>query len=156
MMLGVSLGENHILQPSSMRTFIVIFLSRRRQWKVTNDKHCVLYPLRAYEDRVHLFFECNFSTRIWNYLQIDWTGGNGDLQDIVAATRRSFPHPFFMEVMITASWNIWIIRNAFIFRNEKPTFRKWKCNFVHDSHLLKHRIKAKHLDRYMGWLSSLP
>jgi hypothetical protein len=39
-------------------------LLQRRQWKVTNDKHCVMCPLKAYEDRVHLFFECNFSTQI--------------------------------------------------------------------------------------------
>jgi hypothetical protein len=55
----------------------------RRHWNVTANSHCVMCPLRAHEDRVHLFFECNFSQRIWTYLQIDWRG-NMDLQAIVA------------------------------------------------------------------------
>jgi hypothetical protein len=44
---------------------------QRRHWNVTNDKHCELCPGRLYEDIVHLLFECTFSRRIWNYLQID-------------------------------------------------------------------------------------
>jgi hypothetical protein len=46
-------------------------LLKRRHWKVTEDEHCVLCPGRIFEDRIHLFFECTFSSRIWNYLQID-------------------------------------------------------------------------------------
>jgi hypothetical protein len=61
----------------------------RRNWKVTEDKHCVLCPIRAYEDRLHLFFECNFSRRIWNYLQIDWSRGS-DIQSYVATARKDF------------------------------------------------------------------
>lgn len=52
---------------------------QRRHWKVSDDSNCVLCPLRTHEDRVHLFFECNFSSRVWNYLQINWNGGHGDL-----------------------------------------------------------------------------
>jgi hypothetical protein len=43
----------------------------RRHWRVTEDNHCELCPIRSYEDRIHLFFECNFSRRIWNYLQLN-------------------------------------------------------------------------------------
>jgi hypothetical protein len=43
-------------------------LLKRRHWHVTKDVHCVLCPLGIYEDRIHLFFECNFSRRIWTYL----------------------------------------------------------------------------------------
>ena len=50
------------------------------------------------------------SQRIWSYLQIEWSG-NDDLQSIVTAARRSFGHPFFMEVVITACWHIWLLRN---------------------------------------------
>src|SRR3954463_9072817 len=45
----------------------------RRHWRSPHDNNvCVLCPTHAYEDRLHLFFSCNFSPRIWNYLQIDW------------------------------------------------------------------------------------
>jgi hypothetical protein len=43
-----------------------------KHWKVTEDTHCELCPFRLYKDRVHLFFECNFSARVWNYLQVEW------------------------------------------------------------------------------------
>ena len=42
---------------------------KRRHWNVADNDHCVLCPLRTYEDRQHLFFTCNFSQRVWNYLQ---------------------------------------------------------------------------------------
>jgi hypothetical protein len=44
----------------------------RRHWNTIEDKHCELCPLRAHEDRIHLLFQCNFSSRVWNHLQIDW------------------------------------------------------------------------------------
>jgi hypothetical protein len=127
----------------------------RRHWNVTEDLTCVLCPLHVHEDRAHLFFECNFSCRIWNYLQITWVAGD-DLQTIVGAARRSFHKPFFMEVLIMACWHIWLIRNAKIFRGERPTFAKWRCNFVHDISLLRYRIKEKHIDSFTRWISSLP
>jgi hypothetical protein len=88
-------------------------------------------------------------------LQITWDASD-DLQAIVDSARRSFDKPFFMEVVIMACWYIWLIRNARIFRNETPTFAKWRCNFIHDICLLKYRIKDKILDSFTWWISSLP
>jgi hypothetical protein len=83
---------------------------QRRHWKVTNDVHYELCPSRIYEDRIHLFFECCFSKRVWNYLQIECPVSD-DLQRVVSEARRRFMKPFFMEVIITACWNIWLVRN---------------------------------------------
>jgi hypothetical protein len=130
-------------------------LLQRRHWHVTDDTHCVLCPGRFYEDRAHLFFECNFSMRIWNYLQITWQSNN-DMQSVVSVAKQSFGQPFFMEVLIMALWNIWILRNGLIFRNERPTFARWKCKFVHDMSWLQYRIKDKHKDKLVDWLASLP
>jgi hypothetical protein len=115
---------------------------QRRHWRVTYETTCVLCPLHAHEDRVHLFFECNFSQRIWSYLQISWDSSD-DLQTIMDSARRSFAKPFFMEVVIMACWHTWLIRNANFFRNETPTFAKWRCNFIHVICLLKYRIKDR-------------
>jgi hypothetical protein len=41
---------------------------RRRHWNVADDPHCVLCPTHLIEDWIHLFFQCNFSVRIWTYL----------------------------------------------------------------------------------------
>jgi hypothetical protein len=128
---------------------------QRRHWKVTDDMHCELCHGKIYEDRVHLFFECTFSRRIWNYLQVDWSSSN-DMQVLVARARRRFNKPFFMEVLITTCWNIWLIRNGKIFRHEKPTFAKWKAKFIHDISLLQYRIKSKHKEALLDWIKSLP
>jgi hypothetical protein len=93
--------------------------------------------------------------RIWNYLQITWQSNN-DMQSVVSVAKQSFGQPFFMEVLIMALWNIWILRNGLIFRNERPTFARWKCKFVYDMSWLQYRIKAKYKDKLVDWLASLP
>jgi hypothetical protein len=103
---------------------------------------------------MHLFFECNFSQRIWNYLQIDWSLAP-DIQGSLLATKLAFGKPFFMEVIMLGCWNIWKQRNGLIFRFERPTFAAWKRAFVHDISMLLHRINSKHHDDLMAWIGSL-
>ncbi|XP_073360718.1 uncharacterized protein [Aegilops tauschii subsp. strangulata] len=83
----------------------------RRHWHLEDGVNCVLCPLQTRETRDHLFFNCNFSVRVWNYLQIDWSSGDS-MADLVINTSRSFRKPFFTEVVFIACWNIWILRNA--------------------------------------------
>jgi hypothetical protein len=127
---------------------------QRRNWHVTDETHCVLCPARIYEDRLHLFFQCNFSQRIWCYLQIDWSLSQ-DLQTAASMARADFGKPFFMEVVIIACWNIWKQRNEQIFEAQRPSFKGWKRNFVHDLSMLGHRIKKKHHAALMAWIGSL-
>ena len=98
----------------------------RRHWHLDDGVTCVLCPLQARETRDHLFFNSNFSVRVWNYLQIDWSAGDS-MTDLVIQARRSFDKPFFTEVVFIACWNIWIIRNAKVFRSERASFNKWMC-----------------------------
>jgi hypothetical protein len=74
---------------------------KRRHWNVTDDTHCELCPLRAHEDHIHLYFECNVSRHVWNYLQIDWQQ-HDNLQVVISVARQSSGNPLFMEVLITA------------------------------------------------------
>jgi hypothetical protein len=91
-------------------------LLKRRHWNVTEDYTCHLCHSQVYEDRVHLFFDCKFSARVWNYLQITWSRDEVDMQRILTLAKKDFGLPFFMEVLITACWNICLIRNAKVFR----------------------------------------
>jgi hypothetical protein len=75
---------------------------------------------------------------------------------LVAEARRSFNKPFFMEVLITACWNIWLIHNGKIFRQDRPMFAKWKEKFIHDISLLQYRIKDKYREDLLLWIKSLP
>jgi hypothetical protein len=59
-----------------------------------------------------------------------------DVQSILAAAKKDFAQPFFMEILIMACWNIWKIRNGKIFENQRPTFTKWKNAFIHDMTIL--------------------
>ena len=127
----------------------------RRHWHMEDGVHCRLCPLQARETRDHLFFNCNFSVRVWNYLQIDWSAGTSMIE-LVTQARRSFDRPFFSEVVFIACWHIWIIRNAKVFRNERASFNKWRFAFRHDISLMQHRIKSAYKDDLLKWISFLP
>jgi hypothetical protein len=129
-------------------------LLQRRNWHVNDDTHCELCPSRSYEHRIHLFFECNLSARIWNYLQVEWVPKN-DLQTIVEVARARFAKPFFMEVLIVACWHIWLIRNGKIFNNEKPSFTRWRCRFIYDISLLQSSIISSSEANATLWLIHL-
>ena len=128
---------------------------QRRHWKVNDDTHCVLCPGRLHEDRDHLFFNCNFSIRIWNYLQVTWTPGDNMMQ-ILTEARREFNQPFFVEVILLASWSIWKVRNAQIFEGVRPRFYSWRSRFVHDISLQAHRLKNVHKNKLLDWIAALP
>ena len=123
----------------------------RRHWHIEDGPECVLCPTQHLESRDHLFFQCNFSVRIWNYLQIEWNGGS-NMVDIAQAARRGIQQPFFLEVVFVAWWNIWAIRNAKVFHHERPNFARWKAGFVHDLTLLGYRIKHKFKDDFFRWI----
>ena len=127
----------------------------RRHWHMDDGVTCRLCPLQVRETRDHLFFNCNFSVRVWNYLQIDWSAGTS-MSDLVIQARRSFDKPFFNEVVFIACWNIWIIRNAKVFRGERASFNKWRGAFRHDITLMQHRIKSGYKDELLKWISFLP
>nr|XP_045086367.1 uncharacterized protein LOC120967116 [Aegilops tauschii subsp. strangulata] len=127
----------------------------RRHWHLEDGVSCVLCPLHTRETRDHLFFNCNFSVRIWNYLQIDWSSGDS-MAHLVLNASRSFRKPFFTEVVFIACWNIWIIRNAKVFRHERARFNKWRSAFIHDISLMQYRVKAAYKDDLLRWISFLP
>ena len=127
----------------------------RRHWRSPLDNNlCVICNAYVYKDRAHLFIQCNFSCRVWKYLQIDWSHGS-NIQQCISQARQRFSHPFFFEVMLTTSWNIWILRNGRTFRGERATFATWRSNFVHDILLLSHRLKDSIKLRLVDWVNSL-
>nr|XP_040258456.1 uncharacterized protein LOC120975813 [Aegilops tauschii subsp. strangulata] len=127
----------------------------RRHWHLEDGVNCVLCPLQTRETRDHLFFNCNFSVRVWNYLQIDWSSGDS-MAHLVLNASRSFRKPFFTEVVFIACWNIWIIRNAKVFWHERARFNKWRSAFIHDISLMQYRVKAAYKDDLLRWISFLP
>ena len=126
-----------------------------RHWHMDDGVNCVLCPLLTRETRGHPFFHCNFSVRVWNYLQICLPQGDG-MSNIVLQAKRDFAKAFFTKVVFIACWNIWIVRNAKVFRHERPSFNKWRCAFIHDITLMQHRVKQVFRDVLLRWISFLP
>ena len=127
----------------------------RRHWRSPQeDNWCVLCHNNALEDRLHLFFSCLFSSRVWCYLQILWRQ-DGHLVNSLSQARQSFGHPFFLEVVLTAAWCIWTERNDKTFRNERPSFNSWRRHFVHDITLLSHRFQGDTRSRLLTWINNL-
>jgi hypothetical protein len=60
---------------------------------------------------------------------------------MVIEARRSFGHPIFREIMITACWVIWKLRNNIIFDNGNCSLSSWKHIFKEELGLVC--IKAK-------------
>lgn len=75
------------------------------------------------------------------------------IPDLLGA-KQGFGRLFFSEVVLLASWHIWLLRNGFFSRG-RPFFAPWCSNFVHDMTLLAHRIKACFEDRLIVWISLL-
>ena len=93
----------------------------------------------------------------WKYLGITWASQPNQSTYLMAAVaRKGFHRPFFIEVVFTATCNIWTRRNGKIFKNERPSFGAWTRNFVHYLSLLAHRNKCKYRDSLLSWISSLP
>lgn len=42
-----------------------------------------------------------------------------DMMDIAVQAMKEFDKPFFAEVVFLAWWNIWMVRNAKVFRMER-------------------------------------
>ena len=127
----------------------------QRHWNVSDSPACVLFSGNNREDRDHLFFNCRFSHRIWNFLQIYWPLGDDQVETVMRA-RAEFAKPFFTEVVFIACWKIWTIRNGKVFKNERPSFNRWRSNFIHDITLMTHRIKPKFRHELFRWIAFLP
>jgi hypothetical protein len=93
----------------------------RWHWHVTDNHNCILCHVGSFEDQKHLFFNCTFSTSVWNYLQNPWIPGN-QVATIMAA-KKSFSGPCFAKIVILACWCTWKQRNGWILKNIRPAFR---------------------------------
>jgi hypothetical protein len=62
--------------------------------------------------------------------------------------------PFAMEIIISAGWGIWIIRNNKIFKNQVPNFQSWKAIYKNELRMIQFRIKKKHAEAFREWIQT--
>jgi hypothetical protein len=103
------------------------------------------------ETLMHLFWECPFAQRCWDFVYPSRTNGL-PLLEAISDIKDKLKVPFYMEIIILSSWAIWIVRNERIFENKSPTFNTWKAIFHQELKLLKYRIKKKFESEFLSWL----
>ena len=126
----------------------------RRNFHVQPNTYCVMCSSSAEEDIDHLFFFCPFAARCWQNLDIQWMNAN-DIYDRILLTASNTGIPFFMEIFLVASWEIWNMRNSRIFYNGRPTFRLWLTNFKQQAYLQLLRVREIDRPPIVQWLESL-
>ena len=116
-------------------------LSRKKFQLPSYD--CATLQCRQVETLVHLFWTCPMAIQCWDYICTQ-RDRNLTLQEAFFDMRNKLQLPFFMDILILSSWSIWMIRKNKIFRDERPTFERWKTIYLSELNWLKYRIKAKH------------
>jgi hypothetical protein len=129
-------------------------LMLRKNWNLDSGPDCALCLRADLETRDHLFFGCDFALQCWEFLDIQWGLSNTFTGDFVAA-KTAFTGPCFMEVFACAAWNIWRIRNDFIFKNLPVSFNRWKVGFQSDLLLHKYKVKAASVEPLVQWTLSI-
>jgi len=84
---------------------------KRRNMLAEEEVNCVMCNLGEEEDIGHLFFSCPFAQQCWQKLNVTWDNTQ-NLATRVSAARSQYPGPFFMEISLIASWEIWKLRKC--------------------------------------------
>ncbi|PNT60649.1 hypothetical protein BRADI_5g02905v3 [Brachypodium distachyon] len=92
---------------------------------------CPLCNLSARETRDHLLFQCPFSQRCWSLIGQPGSP-SGSFSTRFRQAREVLDSSFSTEVFLSACWNIWKQRNAFIFRNCPASVPGWLNGFKID------------------------
>jgi len=105
------------------------------------------------ETLFHLFFDCPFALACWIKLNIVLVGNS--TWQVLEAIKEHINLPFFMEIMITFYWSLWMQRNDFIFRGIQPTPHRCFQFFMIEFALVILRAKTRHKDQMLEWLEAL-
>jgi hypothetical protein len=102
---------------------------------------------------LHLFWECPFASKCWDFICPPISKGLPVLEAL-SHIKDKLKVPFYIEIIILASWSIWIIRNNKIFENTRPTFSIWKAIYYQELKLVVYRIKKKYESDFKAWIQN--
>jgi hypothetical protein len=118
-----------------------------------DEPYCVTCNDGADEDIEHLFFTCSFARNCWEKINIEWNLSLS-LHPRIAHARQQQNTPFFMEIVIVASWEIWKARNDKIFRNRPVHVGTWFSNFKNQCRLQSLRFRDDLRSAFCFWLDA--
>lgn len=128
---------------------------KRRHYNIGTNLDCMLCDRRVEETLEHLFFECSFSQRCWNMLNITWSERQHRLEKL-QHQRAAHPRDMFMDVFLVAAWSIWKERNNKCFEQIIPSLGAWWRRFVKGFSNLRHRVptsKVQNIDSVVATLA---
>jgi hypothetical protein len=126
----------------------------RRHWHLQSGALYVMCSLGSLETRDHLFLECPFAKRCWDFYKITWKSGDS-MSDIFMNAKIYFGGPNFFEITIYAAWNIRKERNGFIFEDKRTSFASWKVKFLGDLQTTCYRVKKTKVESLKACIASL-
>lgn len=123
---------------------------RRKNFFIENYC-CVMCGMQTLETREHLFFHCPFARLCWTYLCPSWSPTYSGIAE-VNQLKQFLKVPFNLEIIILASWAIWLTRNDYIF--DPPSVYKCRQRFKEENLWLKHRATRKDYASFEDWANN--
>jgi hypothetical protein len=114
---------------------------------------CATLPCVAEETLIHLFWTCPFAQYYWDFI-CPSRERNLSIMESIEDLKNKIGLPFGMDIIIVATWSLWIVRNNKIFHNRSPSFSSWKAIYLQELRLISFRMKKKHADTFREWLKS--
>jgi hypothetical protein len=109
------------------------------------------------ETLAHLFIGCPFSQACWATIHIAFTEDEPEDEPFLALeeVKGQLAVPFFMEIIITFCWSIWMQRNDCIFKDLQPHPDSCLRHFKSEFALVILRAKARFKSPMSKWLDNL-
>jgi hypothetical protein len=118
-----------------------------------DDYNCVLCTEALEESLVHLILECSFTRSCWFNLGL-LIHNSSDPFSTLASFRAQLQQPFFMEIIVTMSWSIRMVRNDAIFKHVQPSVHHCKRIFLQEFALVILRAKNSLAPSFTQWLEA--
>jgi sulfur transfer complex TusBCD TusB component (DsrH family) len=109
--------------------------------------------LNIEEDLLHLLFQCPFAQACWFTLNV-FLPNSDDILHILESIKMQLNQTFFMEIVVTMCWAIWIMRIDIIFKNISQSAQRCKYVFKKEFALVILRAKAALHPSIDLWLDS--
>jgi hypothetical protein len=125
-------------------------LLKRKNFHLQNYK-CDFTDCEVEETLEHLFLTCPFAIRCWDHL-CPQRNRNLGIEDAINDIKNKLQLPFAMDIIVLATWSIWIVRNNKIFNNQRASFASWNAILHEELRMLGHRIKNNYKEHFFSWL----
>jgi hypothetical protein len=114
---------------------------------------CATLPCVEEETLIHLFWSCPFADHYWDFI-CPTRDKNLSVLESIEHIKMKIGLPFSMDIIIVATWSLWIVRNNKIFNNIRPSFSSWKAIYLQELRLISFRMKKKHVESFKEWLQN--